>query len=181
MATPCGRSRRSNQICTGLGSLYFLIQGWGCRRNGLSSVLSSSSSQLPGSIAQYHFAVLGNPCDHPEELSRPFVQPFYGRGETVLTREAPEVRCDQNGQLQGAHLSDHGYIIVSMFFDEDSSLKSMDETIFEGHCRQRAEAGYNSGMGEIFRKVAAISPVPVNAINGLSVDTGECKSEASDQ
>ena len=23
---------------------------------------------------QYHFTVLGNPCDHPEELSKPFVQ-----------------------------------------------------------------------------------------------------------
>merc|ERR1719453_107855 len=30
----------------------------------------------------YHWAVLGNPCDHPEELTRPFVQPFDGRSTT---------------------------------------------------------------------------------------------------
>lgn len=49
-----------------------------------------------------------------------------------------------------------------MFFDEDPSLNSMDESIFKDHCSQRAEAGYNSGMGEIFRKVAAISPVKLS-------------------
>ena len=31
-------------------------------------------------------------------------------------------------------------------------------------CEDRKDNGYNSGMGEIFRKVAAISPVPVRAL-----------------
>lgn len=65
---------------------------------------------------KYWFAVLGNPCDHPEKLHEPFVQPFYGRGETTIAREAREVRCD-NGKLLGATLSDNGFIIISMFFD----------------------------------------------------------------
>merc|ERR1711920_805751 len=108
---------------------------------------------------QYHFAVIGNPCNREEELSKPFVQPFYGRSETTLKHEAPEVRCDSRHNLEGAYVSDHGYIIIPMFFDEDPSLKSMDESLFEDHCTKRAAANYNSGMGEIFRKVAAISPV----------------------
>ena len=33
---------------------------------------------------------------------------------------------------------------------------------FVDMCKQRADAGYNSGMGEIFRKVAAISPRTVS-------------------
>merc|ERR1712228_509962 len=100
---------------------------------------------LGGEVRQYHFAVLGNPCDHPEELSRPFVQPFSWGGETTLEHEAPEVRCDDQGRLQGAYLSDHGYIIISMLFEEDNSLQSMDEGIFADMCKQRADAGYNSG------------------------------------
>jgi len=37
---------------------------------------------------------------------------------------------------------------------------------FVDMCKQRADAGYNSGMGEIFRKVAAISPIQVQS-NGV--------------
>ena len=69
-----------------------------------------------GEVRQYHWAVVGNPCDDVSALHKPFVQPFYGRGETTLAREAPEVRCD-NGKLIGATLSDHGYPIISMIFD----------------------------------------------------------------
>lgn len=36
-----------------------------------------------------------------------------------------------------------------------------DEYEWSGHCADRARNGYNSGMGEIFRRVAAISPVPI--------------------
>lgn len=104
--------------------------------------------------AQYHFAVIGNPCHRPEDLSKPFDD--LSGGETTLEREAPELRC-QNGKLEGAHVSDHGHIIISMFFDENQSSKSIDEAMFNGKCEERAKAGYDSGMGQIFRKVAAIS------------------------
>ena len=148
-----------------------------------------------GEVRQYHWAVVGNPCDDVAALHKPFVQPFHGRGETTLAREAAEVRCDPNGRLIGATLSDHGYPIIGMFFDAEvhadgwsgvaadgsraaavvpsgsgapqpgriskspSGISFHDEYEYGPMCSQRAEQGYNSGMGEIFRKVAEISPV----------------------
>lgn len=153
---------------------------------------------------QYHFAVLGNPCEHREKLKEPFTQPFHSRGPTTLEREAPEVRCGDDGTLLGAQLSDHGSIIINMFFDADQPAESSallpgsaepvsastesvssaaavaalrgeptpgrmskaadgtnyhDEYEWGPMCADRAAHGYNSGMGEIFRKVAAITPV----------------------
>eukprot|EP00929_Paragymnodinium_shiwhaense_P116372 TRINITY_DN8584_c0_g1_i1.p1 TRINITY_DN8584_c0_g1~~TRINITY_DN8584_c0_g1_i1.p1 ORF type:complete len:336 (-),score=65.67 TRINITY_DN8584_c0_g1_i1:299-1306(-) len=141
----------------------------------------------------YRFAVLGNPCDHPEALTKPFKDAF-GRGMTTLSHDAAEVRCGEGGTLVNAPLSDHGYVIINMFFDfpgqsaenkwalEEAALMTMqqskrqpqpgrvsqiggvrfqDEHEYAPMCTQRAENGYNSGMGEIFRKVAAISPIRV--------------------
>merc|ERR1719436_712924 len=68
----------------------------------------------------YHFTVIGNPCDHEEELTRPFDDAF-GRGRSTLQRDAPEVRC-KDGVLIGAPLSDHGYVIINMFFDFPSEV-----------------------------------------------------------
>lgn len=142
------------------GYMYYCCWPCVCDTQDFIKVDTKNVTTSAGEVRQYHFAVLGNPCDHPEELTRPFIEPFsYGGSETTLEREASEVRCNEAGKLEGAYLSDGGYIIISMFFDEDASMQSMDESIFEQHCTQRAEAGYNSGMGEIFRKVAAISPV----------------------
>jgi hypothetical protein len=159
------------------------------------------------------FAVIGNPCDHAESLRETFVQPF-GFRSTTLEREAPEVRCNDDGSLEGATLSDHGFIIISLFFDEVLTLEEQqhaigagsttpaladsitsttsdavatavegtalapptkppqpgrmsnirdllfqDEYEFGGMCEDRKNAGYNSGMGEIFRRVASISPI----------------------
>lgn len=128
---------------------------------------------------QFRFAVIGNPCDRPTQLTETFVQPF-GYRNTNLEREAPEVRCSADGELLGATVSDHGYIIISMFFDApeepaafqaepqpgrisqlpSSSMTFQDEGEWSGMCTDRAANGFNSGMGEIFRRVAAISPVP---------------------
>lgn len=141
------------------GYMYYCCWPCVCDTQDFIRVDTKNVTTSDGEDRQYHFAVLGNPCDRQEELDRPFVQPFYGRGQVTLRREAPEVRCSTEGKLQGAHLSDHGYIIISMFFDEEEGTNAMDEHVFEGHCRQRAQQGYNSGMGEIFRKVAAISPI----------------------
>jgi hypothetical protein len=44
-----------------------------------------------------HFAVIGNPCNSPEALNMPFVQPFDGRS-TTLAWEAREVRCNKDGK-----------------------------------------------------------------------------------
>jgi len=123
---------------------------------------------------QYRFAVIGDPCLNESQLDVPFVQPFDGRTAT-LRRDAPEVRCD-GGRLIGATRSDHGFVAISLFFDapveeEDRGVWQpgritqrgdhlfQDDVEFSDMCAQRAADGYNSGMGEIFRRVAAITPV----------------------
>jgi hypothetical protein len=121
----------------------------------------------------YQFAVIGNPCANAAELKKPFTQ--FNRRET-LAMAAPEVRCD-SGELLGAPLSDHGHIIISLFFDvpggsnpapsfgQPGRISSVgdkqyqDEGEYAQMCEDRARAGYNSGMGEIFRRVAQISPL----------------------
>jgi len=140
----------------------------------------------------YRFAVLGNPCDHAEQLTKPFKDAF-GRGMTTLSRDAAEVRCD-GGTLVNAPMSDNGYVIINMFFDfpdqtpenkwaldeatsmalqtskqqpqpgrisQIGGVRFQDENEYGPMCADRAARGYNSGMGEIFRKVAAISPIQV--------------------
>ena len=123
-----------------------------------------------------HFAVIGDPCRYEHKLDEPFVQPFDGR-TTTLRRDAAEVRCTADGRLEGATLSDNGHVIIGMFFDapEDSvddgqrpqpgrmrhlsGFSFQDEAEFEPSCTDRAANGYNSGMGEIFRRVAQINPI----------------------
>lgn len=139
---------------------------------------------------QYHWAVLGNPCDHPEELTKPFKQSF-GRGMTSLARDAAEVRCDADGHLIGATLSDNGYIIIGMFFDAvddrnhdavgagamvagsmgrpqpgrvqtaPDGVQFTDEFDYGPQCADREAHNFNSGMGKIFRMVAKISKIEI--------------------
>jgi len=132
---------------------------------------------------EYSFVVLGNPCDHEEKLHETFVQPFRFGGETTLKREAAEVRCSAEGELIGATMSDHGHPIYNMFFNaKEVDLTAMatlegqqpgrvshdgdgvafqDENEYKDMCKDRAANGYNSGMGEIFRKVAEMTPIVV--------------------
>ena len=123
----------------------------------------------------YRFAVIGDPCLNEQQLDVPFIQPFDGR-TTTLRRDAPEVRCE-NGRLIGATRTDHGFIAISMFFDAPSEEEEdrgvwqpgrvvqrgghvfQDDVEYSDMCSQRAANGYDSGMGEIFRRVAAITPV----------------------
>ena len=126
------------------------------------------------------FAVIGDPCLNEERLGDLFIQPFDGR-ETSLLRDAPEVRCSERS-LVDATFSDNGLVIISMFFDmdldsdgQDLSLSSVhvptpgrmhtssdgvlyqDQSDWVEHCAKREAAGYNSGMGEIFRRAAAVT------------------------
>ena len=110
---------------------------------------------------EYNVAVIGNPCSKPEELTRPFTQPF-GNRQTTIAHSAPEVKCGRGGVLEGSTLSDNGYVIVSLFFDASKRTSGFqDEANFKDMCEDRKTQGYNSGMGEIFRKVAAIAPVKI--------------------
>ena len=124
---------------------------------------------------KYRFAVIGDPCRNEEQLDVPFVQPFDGR-TTTLRRDAPEVRC-ADGRLIGATRTDHGFVAISMFFDAPSEEEAdrgvwqpgritrsgghvfQDDVEYSDMCTERASNGYNSGMGEIFRRVAAITPI----------------------
>ena len=178
------------------GFMYYCCWPCVCDTQDFIRVDTRNVTLAGGVVRQYHWAVVGNPCEDEPALHRPFVQPFYGRGETTLAREAPEVRCDAEGRLIGATLSDHGYPIISMFFDAEvvdertsaadadastavtpssaaagpprpgrishhatSGVAFQDEYEYSQMCAERAANGYNSGMGEIFRKVAGIAPV----------------------
>lgn len=108
---------------------------------------------------QYSVAVIGNPCDKPQMLSKPFTQPFDGR-RTTIAESAAEVRCGPGGKLEGAIMSDHDYVIISLFFDSPKpTMRFQEDQDFDTMCEDRKNNGYNSGMGEIFRRVAAISPI----------------------
>lgn len=115
---------------------------------------------------EYMVAVIGNPCDRPAALTKPFVQPFDGRS-TTIHQAAPEVQCDRNGKLIGATMSDNDYVIISLFFEDSKRSGFQDEADFEFMCEDRKQHGYNSGMGEIFRRVAAVSPVKLGARGAL--------------
>lgn len=97
---------------------------------------------------QYQFAVIGNPCERPE----------------VIPSQAPDVNC-QSGQLVKATMSDHGFVIIGMFFEpgipehSDSDVNSYPQQSMSGTCQERADMGHNSGMGTIFREVANIAPI----------------------
>merc|ERR1712086_160572 len=101
------------------GFMYYCCWPCVCDTQDFIKVDTKTVETLDGP-RQFHFAVLGNPCDNPQELKKPFVQPF-DRRETTLEREAMEVRCGPNGELEGATLSDHGYTIINMFFDHEGS------------------------------------------------------------
>ena len=173
------------------GFLHYCCWPCVCDTQDFIEIDTKNVTTKDGITEPYYFAVLGNPCEHQEKLKEKFFQPFDGR-QTTLEWEAREVRCDENGNLIGATLSDHGFVIISMFFDSISvsdddivgegnnvaltskvinknqpgrMSKSHDgqyfqsEHEYENMCEERKRNGYNSGMGEIFRKVAAITPI----------------------
>merc|ERR1712032_502392 len=94
---------------------------------------------------QYQFLVIGDPCLDPQ-----------GK----IPWEAPEVTCDHSTRtLDGATLSDHGFVILTMFYPFNPALEHQTDDDYAYHCKRRADDGYQNGMGEIFRKVAGISKV----------------------
>ena len=92
---------------------------------------------------------------------------------------SPPARCTADGQLAGATLSDHGEVIIGMLQDsfgsKSAAISQAASTAalaaagvgfqdagsdgYAMYCADRAAAGYASGMGEIFRTVAAVKPV----------------------
>ena len=175
---------------THTGFMYYCCWPCVCDTQDFIKIDTKNVTTAEGT-RQYHFAVIGNPCDHAEVLSRRYIDTFE-RYETSLQEQAAEVRCGPDGELLGATISDNGYIIIAMFFDAlggaaevktlpddgsaqpgrvtnvgDTGLNFQDEREWAEHCKQRAEGGYKSGMGEIFRKVAGISQIQVPASTAL--------------
>jgi len=156
--------------------------------------LTIKTKDNPQGIKHY-FVVIGNPCvDGKRELLRkPFFQPF-DRGYVTLEQQAPEVKCDALGNLEDAIMSDHGFVVIGMFFNShgvnalpdrykttnflprpqdgmnqpgrmsytpSTNIQYQEEEEYDMMCLDRKNNGYNSGMGEIFRKVAEINKIEI--------------------
>lgn len=186
------------------GYMHYCCWPCVCDTQDYIRVDTKNVTLVDGTERQFQFTVIGNPCDDLSQLEVPFIQPF-DRRTTSIAESAREVRCiDDDGTLEGATLSDHGYIIIGMFFDSEDAISHgsdglamgttedltnptpgrmsavvhtdktgrrsyQDEREYKPYCEDRARNGYNSGMGEIFRKVCAISPISAEAL-GLIVD-----------
>jgi hypothetical protein len=132
---------------------------------------------------QYWFTVVGNPCATSRGsafLEDVFISPFDGRSYT-LRGVAAEVRCSDDGELLGATLSDSGLPIIGMLHDSMEASSALvtplvdatpgrisvdaqygnfnDYRDMQPVCQERAENGFASGMGEIFRQVAGVAPL----------------------
>lgn len=133
------------------GMMYYCC--WPCICDTADFIkVDTKTVQTSDGMRKLYFAVIGNPCKNPE----------------AVPSSAPDVNC-KGEQLVKATLSDNGHIIIGMFFElgveehSDGNVGSTDQQEMNGQCQQRAASGYNSGMGRIFREVASISPVQVNA------------------
>jgi hypothetical protein len=144
------------------GMLYFCCAPCVCDTQEMIKVDTKTITTLDGP-KQYYFTVIGNPCLNADALNEKWQDAFSGQ-EVTLQQTAPDVKCS-GAELEKATLSDNGYIIIGMFYESDtpnhatSDLGFSDSKDAEGYCKQRADNGYQSGMGQIFRKVALITPV----------------------
>ena len=145
------------------GSMYYCCWPCVCDTNDFIRVDTKTVATSDQGARAFNVSVIGDPCLKPGMLNMPFLQPFDKR-TTTIAAEAREVRCGKQG-LEGASYSDHGYVVIGLYFAPGRAQpgSSQDGASFRGMCDDRAAAGYNSGMGEIFRQVAAISPVEIAA------------------
>eukprot|EP00929_Paragymnodinium_shiwhaense_P091116 TRINITY_DN51153_c0_g1_i1.p1 TRINITY_DN51153_c0_g1~~TRINITY_DN51153_c0_g1_i1.p1 ORF type:complete len:323 (+),score=55.69 TRINITY_DN51153_c0_g1_i1:80-1048(+) len=143
------------------GFMYYCTgcMGWPCLCDAKENIkLDTKTVNFgDGSKKQYKFAVIGNPCATPASSAKLYAEiddPMFGR-PLALQRVAPELYCDSN-ILQGATLSDHGHIILAMFFDDSESMEAHDEHDFDDACSKRSAA---AGMGPLFRALAKANPL----------------------
>merc|ERR1719163_2144640 len=82
------------------GFVYYCC--WPCYCDTTAHVkVDSKSVQTASGVVTHNYLVIGNPCADPD----------------AIPEEAPEVYC-KDGELEGAILSDHGYIIIGMLHTE---------------------------------------------------------------
>jgi len=99
---------------------------------------------------KFNFLVLGNPCAKDQGAHIPY--------------QAPDATCFKE-HLVKATYSDNGFVIIGLLQDLPKNVPQ-DEIMVAGHCESRAENGYRSGMGTIFREVAGINPIHGNILPG---------------
>lgn len=126
-----------------------------------------------GAQRQYHFVVVGDPCAHPDMLARPFYD-MARRVQSTLAAEAPELMCGPDGALLGTTLSDGGYVIVSMFHD-DVGQRAHRQEEFSQACRERGKVDFHPG--DVFRMVAAVTPIKRVMWKGLRMRSRTIKKE----
>lgn len=156
---------------TRTGMVHYCCSPCVCDSQDFIKMDTKTIATADGPSTQW-MAVIGNPCAQPGVLDDPFVSPFDG-GSYTLAQRAPSLACTADGGLVGATLSDHGEVIIGMFQDtfetkEESAAHAAGQGLafqdgasadFTSGCADRATGGYASGMGEIFRRVADVTPV----------------------
>jgi len=149
------------------GFMYFCCWPCGCDTKAHIKLDTKSITTNDGSHS-YYVAVIGDPCKNPAFSAPP---------------EAPELKCEA-GKLKGATFSDHGHVILGLFFmakekygvaastavvtPSATQLVIQNKHDVDGPhmtqiCKQRADGGHQSGMGAIFINVAKMTPVSVAA------------------
>lgn len=130
--------------------------------------LDTKSIVTTAGTQSYFVTVIGDPCANPTKITAAF------------KAQAPEIECDANGKLRGATYSDHGHVILSLYFtsvesmgvgvatatvtsQEQATVTSMGHavtgTALAEQCTARKNQGYTSGMGQIFRQLASMNPI----------------------
>lgn len=150
--------------------------------------VDTKTVQTATGVRKFNFQVIGNPCASPafdSTYTALWDDPFQPSRKSSLKESAPDVNCD-SGNLAAAVTSDNGNIIVGMVFDEANDFQGMgftdvaNEPKLQEFCLERKAAGYNSGMGVIFAKVANITrPQISTATQASEVSTASQASEDS--
>jgi len=147
--------------------------------------VDTKTVQTAEGLRKFNFQVIGNPCSSSSfslTYNAMWDDPFQPSRKSSLALAAPDVNCN-GASLEASVTSDNGNIIVGMVFDEPDDFEGMSftdvasEIQLQEFCVQRKKAGYNSGMGVIFAKVANITrPQILTAAQNLTLSTSSSSS-----
>lgn len=123
------------------GGIHFCC--WPCVCDTADFIrVDTKTVELRDGTYEFPFLVLGNPCA---------VDP------SLIPMRAPDANCN-GSELVKATMSDNGFVIIGLLQNLPSSRYQSDIQ-YADHCEQRARTGFQSGMGTIFREVAAINHI----------------------
>jgi len=138
------------------GGVYFCCWPCVCDTSDFIQV-DTKTVQVADGTFEFNFLVLGDPCT-------------VEGGSSKIPMQAPDATC-QGEELVKATYSDNGYVIIGLL-QNLGQLERNDENVVSEHCANRAEQGYLSGMGTIFREVAEINPIEAEISTGVDEDSG---------